>query len=342
MLEMLFIIYTTGRCNLKCSYCGGSFNPEIVPWSINYSLDYLENLVERDDVIAFYGGEPLLNLKKIEYIMDKISPSKWVIQTNGLLLHRLDKHYLDRIDTIMVSLDGGEEITDMNRGRGVYRKVIENIRKIREMGYMGDIVARMTITEDSEIYRDVKHLLSTGLFNHVHWQLNFIWTRRWRNLWRWIEEYKIGLSKLMDEWINRLEEGFLDGISPFQGILKRIFEDGPYPPCGSGVESFTILTDGRIVSCPIAVYEEWSQIGSIKEATREELEDREPCIDEPCISCSYLKICGGRCLYTHIERLWGDEGVKAICICSRYIIDLVEKNLERIVDAASRGKLELT
>ncbi|MCX8192411.1 MAG: TIGR04084 family radical SAM/SPASM domain-containing protein [Nitrososphaeria archaeon] len=338
---MLFIIYTTGRCNLNCSYCGGSFDPRIVPWNVEYTLDDLKNVVGRDDVIAFYGGEPLLNLKFIEEVMDNLSASRWVIQTNGLLLHTMDKSYLHRIDTILVSLDGRSRLTDKNRGRGVYEKVIENIKKIRREGYRGDIVARMTITEDSDIYQDVKHLLLTDLFNHIHWQLSFIWTRPWRNLWGWIEEYKIGLARLMNEWINRLREGFVDGIAPFQGVLKRIIEDGPFPPCGSGAGSFTILTDGRVVSCPIAVSEEWSQIGSLKKISREELESRRNVIHEPCISCSYLKICGVRCLYTHIERLWGEEGVEAVCSCSKYLIDLVKENLEEIKSAVSEIGLEL-
>ena len=339
---MLFIVYTTGRCDLKCSYCGGSFDPEIVPWEVKYSLNDLDDLIREEDVVAFYGGEPLLNQDFIRDFMDIFTVDKWVIQTNGLHLHKLDKNILERLDTILVSIDGDESLTDKFRGFGTYRKILENVRKIRSEGYCGDIVARMTVTEESSIYRDVKHLLSTGLFNHIHWQISFIWSEPWKNLWKWVnQDYKPGLLRLFNEWIEELENGVIEGIAPFQGVLKRILQVGPAPPCGSGSESFTILTDGRVVSCPIAVSEKWSHIGSIKEVSRKDLETMSPPITEPCNRCSYFEVCGARCLYTHIERLWGEEGMKAICECSRYLINLVRDNIERIGQAASCWNLTL-
>lgn len=337
---MLFIVYTTGRCNLRCSYCGGSFDPEIVPWKIEYSLNDLEHLINEEDIVGFYGGEPLLKQEFIKDFMDKFTVSRWVVQTNGLLLHKLDRKILENLDTILVSIDGIEGLTDMFRGGGVYRKVLENVKKTREEGFCGDIVARMTVTEESNIYRDVKHLLSTGLFDHIHWQISFVWTDPWRNLWNWIEEnYKPGLSKLFNDWMNKLGRGVVEGIAPFQGVLKRIIDGGPVPPCGSGSESFTILTDGRIISCPIAVTEKWARIGSIHDVSRKYLEAMRPTISEPCTSCSYFKICGARCLYTHIERLWGEDGMKAICECSKYLISLFLENIEYIKESASKGNL---
>lgn len=332
---MLFILYSTGRCNLSCSYCGGSFDERVVPWSVEYSLEYLGNLIGPRDVVAFYGGEPLLNIEFVENAMEQVAAGRWVVQTNGLLLHLLRNPYLERMDAVLVSIDGGPEITDRNRGEGVYRKVVENVKKIRAAGYSGDVVARMTVTEEGDIYRDVRHLLSLGLFDHIHWQLSLVWTSRWRDLWGWIERYKAGLSRLMDHWIERIREGDLAGIVPFQGVLKRMIEGGPAPPCGAGTTSFTVLTDGRIVSCPIAVSESWAHVGHVKEISRSDLENRRSSIGEPCTYCEYFTTCGGRCLYTHIERLWGPEGMEAVCTCSRYLIDLVKSNLDRIMDAAS-------
>ncbi|MEM2928397.1 MAG: TIGR04084 family radical SAM/SPASM domain-containing protein [Nitrososphaerota archaeon] len=336
---MLFIIYTTGKCNLNCSYCGGSFNSKIVPWNVNYKLEDLLSLFKKEDKVAFYGGEPLLNYSFMKEVMDKATVSKWIIQTNGLLLDRIEEKYLSKIDALLISIDGGEELTNKNRGPGVYERVIKNVKKVRKV-FKGDIIARMTVTEDSDIYRDVKHLLSTNLFDHIHWQLSFVWTEkeRWKDLWGWIEEkYKPGLKRLIKEWISNLEKGFIDGIAPFQGILKGIMKGSNFPPCGSGIDSFAILTDGKVISCPIAVYENWARVGYIWEISREDLENRKPIVNEPCISCSYLRICGTRCLYTHIERIWGEEGMKAICACSKYIIDLVKENLEKIKEASSKA-----
>ncbi|RLG07451.1 MAG: hypothetical protein DRN65_03465 [Thaumarchaeota archaeon] len=187
-MNLLFILYTTGRCNLRCRYCGGSFDPETVPWNVKYSLKLLEEVFREGDSIAFYGGEPLLNRGFIREVMETFQAKHYIIQTNGLLLRNLDRRILERFDTILVSIDGGREITDANRGSGVYDRVLSSVRYVRSLGYAGDLVARMTITNGSDIYRDVSHLLDLGLFDHVHWQLSMIWVDRgdWRDLWGWI------------------------------------------------------------------------------------------------------------------------------------------------------------
>jgi len=341
-LGLLFIVYTTGRCNLGCRYCGGSFHPSIVPWRVEYSLDLLLDLVSDEDDLAFYGGEPLLNLEFIEEVIKEVDVSHYILQTNGILLHKLRPRALSELDAILVSIDGVEEITDLNRGAGVYRRVVENVSRIKSLGYDIDLIARMTVTEDSDIYRDVKHLLSLDLFDHIHWQLSLIWVDRslWKDFWGWLERsYRPGLRRLMDEWIESLRSGSIAGIAPFQGILKRILYSGSIPPCGSGVDSFTILTNGRIVSCPIAVSEGWAYIGRLGDVNREDLKRYRPPIDEPCRSCSYLSICGCRCLYTHVERLWGSEGMEMICSASKYIIDLVKSRIDEILEITSPEKI---
>ena len=55
-----------------------------------------------------------------------------MIQTNGLLLDRLEPEYVNRFHTILVSLDGDEELTDYYRGKGTFRKVIDNVKLDRE------------------------------------------------------------------------------------------------------------------------------------------------------------------------------------------------------------------
>ena len=342
-MGLLFIVYSTGRCNLGCRYCGGSFDPGVVPWSVRYGLEALERVVGPGDVVAFYGGEPLLNLDFIRSAVRRLRAGRFVLQTNGLLLRLLDQELLDRLDTILVSIDGVEHVTDRYRGRGVYAKVLENVRDIRGRGYRGDLVARMTVTEDSDIYRDVRHLLDLKLFDHVHWQLSLVWVERntWRDLWGWLENsYFPGLRRLLEDWLSSMRRGVVEGIAPFQGILKRILEGGPAPPCGSGEDSFTILPDGRVVSCPIAVREGWANVGRLP-ISREDLARYRPPIGEPCRSCSYLNVCGGRCLYTHIERYWGEEGVKAICAASQFIIDLIGEALPEIMELVDEGVVSL-
>jgi putative peptide-modifying radical SAM enzyme len=323
---MLYIVFTTGRCNLKCSYCGGSFPKHLVPWKVEYRIKQLVDFLSQDSnpVVAFYGGEPLLNERFIVKLMDNLEAS-YIIQTNGLLPERLEPAYWRRFNTILLSIDGDENLTDAFRGRGVYKRVLKTAKWLRDIGFEGDIVARMTITEQSDIYRDVTHLMSLKLFDHIHWQLNVVWSPRWRNFKEWLDKsYKPGLNALVKLWIKNLSEGKILGLAPLQGILKRIVSNGPNPPCGAGVNSFSILTNGTILACPIAVDAPWAKLGDIYSLTPKDLPSR-VAIGEPCISCRIFRICGGRCLYAHIERLWGIEGFRDVCEATNYLVERILK-----------------
>lgn len=318
---MLYIVFTTGRCNLKCSYCGGSFPKDLVPWEIKYRIGQLLDFLSQDPdpVVAFYGGEPLLNTSFIVKLMDCLEV-KYVIQTNGLLVEELDPVYWRLFTTVLLSVDGVEDVTDRYRGFGVYKRVVKNAKWLRDIGFKGDLVARMTVTEYSDIYRDVTHLMNLNLFDHIHWQLNVVWSPKWRDFRKWLDEsYKPGLDVLIKLWVENLSKGRVLGLAPFQGILRRLFLGGSNPPCGAGVDSFSILPDGTILACPIAVDVNWAKLGDIYNSKPEDLPGRIS-IGEPCTNCHIFQVCGGRCLYTYIERLWGIDGFRNICEATKYLV----------------------
>ena len=90
-------------------------------------------------VLTFYGGEPLLCEDKIKQIMDNVDPKHFMIQTNGLLLDKLEPKYVNRFHTILVSIDGEEALTDYYRGNGTFRKVIDNLKLVMRNGFRGRI-----------------------------------------------------------------------------------------------------------------------------------------------------------------------------------------------------------
>ncbi len=170
--KMHYHIILTKECNLNCNYCGGG--SDTPPKEIQYSIADLKSFLSQDanPVVEFYGGEPLLRIGTMEQIMDSIA-GRFVLQTNGLFLDRIDPQYLAKFHSILVSIDGTSEVTDRERGRGVHDRLMNNLEIIRRRGFSGDLVARMTITEGTDIYQNVRYLLDTGVFDHVHWQARF-------------------------------------------------------------------------------------------------------------------------------------------------------------------------
>ncbi|MFX1251178.1 MAG: TIGR04084 family radical SAM/SPASM domain-containing protein [Promethearchaeota archaeon] len=320
---MLYFIFTTPVCNLKCQYCGGTIPSAIMPHKIKYSIEDLKNFIVLDDKadIAFYGGEPLLKTDFMKLIMDKIPAKHFLMQTNGLLIKKLEPEYLHRLHTILLSIDGSRAVTDFYRGEGVYDAVIDAVEYLRSVRYEGDIVARMTVSEKNDIYESVRHLLSLP-FNHVHWQIDAVWSvdDAWDNLDRWLEEnYKPGIEKLSKIWIEKMKTGKILGIVPFQGIVKRMFFQGEGLPCGAGRNAFAISTSGSILACPICSEFNWNNIGDIRNTKPENIKNT-VLIAEPCNSCEIYKYCGGRCLFAYKERLWGEEGFRLLCDITKHLV----------------------
>ncbi len=337
---MLYIVFLTGVCNLNCRYCGGSIPEEVMPHEIKYEIQDLKNFVERDEeaIIAFYGGEPLLRIEKMKEIMDNVKAKRFVVQTNGFFLHKIPEEYLNRIDAILVSIDGIPEVTNYYRGNGVYEIVVDRVRKIRKK-YKGDLIARMAVSEESDIYRDVMHLLSLP-FDHVHWQLNVVWAPddSWHDFDSWVRNsYNPGITKLAKWWIEEIRNGRIPGIVPFQGVIKRMFWPENGVPCGAGRDAFAIATDGRILACPIGGEFEWNELGNIWNKKPEDVRNSVE-IDEPCRSCDLYPICGGRCLFANKERLWGMEGFEKICGTVRHLVNEMEEAKDEIEKLIQEGR----
>lgn len=185
---MFFQVIVTTECNLQCKYCFGEtmedFDEDFGEFNLDYSLPKKANYdwhvlaefcrQDEDCIVTFYGGEPLLCVNEIKQVMDTVKPKHFMIQTNGQLLDRLESDYVNRFHTILVSVDGNEELTDYYRGKGTFRKVINNLKLIRKNGFKGELIARMTVMEPTDINKQVTWLSDNDefSFSSVHWQLN--------------------------------------------------------------------------------------------------------------------------------------------------------------------------
>lgn len=326
--NMQYHVITTERCNLKCRYCGGTRHLPGIPLDIGYEMEDLIDFISKDPypIIGFYGGEPLLAMDGLEEIMDRVPARKFTLQTNGTHLDRLRDDYLHRFDAILVSIDGGKEVTDSSRGEGTFDRVIRNVKDIRRRGYGGDLIARMAFSKEGDIYRDVKFLLDLDdpRFDHVHWQLDLFWSEldSWDDLEGWLRRYEDGMERLVMDFASSLEKGVVEGIVPFIPVMDTILKSKPvdHIRCGAGMVSFAIMTSGAVEACPIAPELPYSNVGDIRGSTPGEIRNSVP-LDPPCSECDIRWVCGGRCLFVNKTMGWGRDWFDRICLTTRKMIE---------------------
>jgi putative peptide-modifying radical SAM enzyme len=348
---MFFHVFITTECNLQCRYCFGEALNDMdddfggfdvdysMPRRLGYDLEVLNRFCRQDPncVLILYGGEPLLYVDDVRGILDNVKAKHFIIQTNGLLLDHLEPVYVNRFTAIFVSLDGDEALTDFYRGKGVFRKVIENLKLVRNSGFRGEIIARMTVMEQTDIYRQVLWLLNNRDFPFfsVHWQLNAgFWGKdfRRRKFKEWSEEsYNPGIRRLVKFWVDQMEsKGVVLRLYPFLGVAQSLLLGEERSPlrCGAGWINYAIQTDGTIIPCPSMWGMRNFYLGHIKSANPLKL--RKISVGEPCISCDMLSICGGRCLYANITKRWDNEAYSVVCGTVKNLIEAVVAEIPRI------------
>jgi putative peptide-modifying radical SAM enzyme len=282
-------------------------------------------------------------------VMETIPWARFVIQTNGLLLDRLERKYLERFSAIFASLDGDEALTDYYRGRGTYRRVARNLKTIRERGFKGEIVARMTVGEETEIDSQVLTLVRNQdlPISSVHWQLDALfWQNDFpkRDFAGWATgNYNPRLRKLIHVWVERMrEDGQVLKLYPFVGVMESMLLDEPSRlRCGAGWSLFNIQTDGNITPCPVMAGLRDFYLGNILETRLNNLRAITS-ISDPCRECNIYNLCGGRCLYANATKLWGNQGFDLVCGTVRNMISTLHEVLPEIKKLISDGRVDLS
>jgi putative peptide-modifying radical SAM enzyme len=346
---MYYHIILSEACNSRCRYCyeksEREFGKELdkkfhfdfsSPCMSDINVNVLKKFIKKDKSprIIFYGGEPLMNIEKMIEIMKQLPDVKYFMQTNGKLLNKIPKEFMHKFSRILVSIDGDKERTDFNRGKGTYDLVMKNIELIKKNAFRGEIIARMTISFSdgfTDLYKQVTNLLNAG-FKSIHWQLDMGFYESDYNkekVAKFLKGYNREVSNLLDFWVSEMRRGKVWRIYPFLGLFDSLYHNTKTKlRCGSGYANYTITTDGRIVACPITSGIQEFQVGNIAESNPNELEEIK--IKEPCPSCEYFNLCGGRCLYSNYTKLWPEEGQEQICGSIKYLIDEMKKRMPEI------------
>ena len=150
---MTFLIASiTSRCNLHCAGCYSrcSHATTDAQPERQLSADEWGNIFrEADDLgisfILLAGGEPMLRRDVIEEAgaqKDILFP----IFTNGTFMDEACFALFDRCRNLIpvMSIEGGQAVTDARRGRGIYEKLISNMDELHRRGLV--FGASVTVT----------------------------------------------------------------------------------------------------------------------------------------------------------------------------------------------------
>jgi len=328
-------LLTTLRCNLKCTYCSLGVGEVLgSQQEVTYTLAALDafiakQLAGKEIYVTFYGGEPTLNIGLMTAVMQRHPEYRYQLQTNGTLLDDLPEWVLARLSNILVSIDGGEAITDGYRGRGIYRQVVKNVRAIRaRLG--GTLTARVTWSDANTSFEELDAL--AGVFDFVYFQ--FVAKEG---------AYSEAALKKKRAVIARMVEKFFasDTLYPMIPIMgtvrnkvlpsraREMYAD--YTQCRTSTHILNVMPDGKIYPCPDLLYLPEMLQGDVV-ANWLKRSPLQPHPDMPCERCGAFKFCRRNCMknlylaYVKGERAYRENVVEPICELVRFLGEEVDRH----------------
>lgn len=330
-------LLTTLRCNLKCTYCSLGVGDMLgSQQELRYDLDSLSAFIHRhlsgkEIYVTFYGGEPTLNRSLMQAIMERFKQFRYQLQTNGTLLDALPDVMLARLSNILISIDGGETVTDSYRGRGIWRQVMKNIGKVRER-VEGTLTARVTWGNPETGFDELDALVSSELIDYVYWQ--FVAA----------EMYDAGSMEKRKSVLSRLIERFFMSskriypLIPVMGIVRnKLFPNRAIElyagntQCRVSSHLLNVLPDGRIFPCPDMMYDPDMQMGDII-GNWLKPSPLQPHPSMPCEGCEAFSWCRRNCMknlwrgYVEGDSRYRELVVDPICDLIRFMGNEIDRH----------------
>ncbi len=286
----------TSKCNLNCVYCWndqGRYSAEqfqdnqfVVSKSTvdddmsfeiaRMAVDMLVNLCgeDRNLVVDFYGGEPLMNLQTLSKTVDycRGNESSWnvsfhfLLATNGTLLTpSLAEELINKGVQIAVSIDGPRCIQDNNRpfkdGNGSFDTILSNLRNMPER-IIKRLVGRSTVTpfytDMVELYNNLRNLgferielfESEDACHRISPKRESVFFHTEQQYKRLFKEYE----RLALLYIDESSKGFLDYrrtfFNRFFKLMQRLYYNHELAGgCPAARGQLAVSADGNIYPC---------------------------------------------------------------------------------------------
>lgn len=298
-------IVTTTNCNARCFYCyeGTSgheyMNLKTAEQTANFILDHIE---DRRCVVQWFGGEPLMNTKVVDYISERLRNElgdnrvRFVLFTNASLANsNVVEKMKDRwnLYLIQITLDGNSDEYERRKNYVSIEKpfdlVIGNIKNILHAG----IKVSLRLNYDKNNYRDLCELIKYLREENFNTAKNFS-----------IYAYPIFSSSQgftseatdWEEWFE-IQKSLVDNnfLSPLEAFSLMTRRNQCY---ACATKSFVVMPNGKLLKCTMAMKDVSAQVGDIwNGVTDYSVMDKwcDTSLSEACSHCCFLPICQAGC-----------------------------------------------
>ena len=152
----------TSSCNLHCAGCYSRANNATVDCQATMQLtdeEWLRIFKEAEELgvsfILLAGGEPMLR-RDVIVAAGTMQNIVFPIFTNGTYM---DERYFDLLDKCrnlipVMSIEGGQLVTDSRRGEGVYDMLVGNMDELHKRGLIYGVSVTVTKENLQEVYSD--------------------------------------------------------------------------------------------------------------------------------------------------------------------------------------------
>ncbi|HOI61139.1 MAG TPA: TIGR04083 family peptide-modifying radical SAM enzyme [Methanoculleus sp.] len=344
----VMIIPTLG-CPSKCHYCWSSDerSPRMSIETVREITEWLKGYQSNQITITFHGGEPLLAgaefyrqaLPILSEGLAHLTPT-FALQSNlWLLTPDMARILAEYRIPIGSSIDGPEEINDVQRGKGYFKKTMRGYDIARANGLEVRFICTFTnrsVERKEEIF---DFFLQNGFPLKLHPALPSL---RSENPKEWAlepEAYGELLVYLLDRYLENLGRIEVMNINDIcRGVFTRHGTVCTFVDCMG--TTLAIGPDGSIYPCYRFVGMPEYVMGNVYDRPGPEdlarsdawrlMQEFREYVDRECKGCPHIKYCRGGCPYNAIAPTDGEiRGVDPHCTAYRRIFDEITDRVNK-------------
>lgn len=286
----------TPRCNFRCNYCYGQyFNSKEQETNLKVLLKLIDDLGKLGTrTITLEGGEPLIR-DDIGKIINRIKANgmECGFNTNASFVPLRIKE-LRQADMVCISLDGPEEVNDLNRGKGSFKQTMTGLDAAIKAGIKTHTSSVMTKYNCKK--EVVDWVINFAKEKGIHTEFNFLFQqsdgkKNSDNLMASNKDIR-KVAKLIIEYKRKgapilFSDKVYEVVAAWPDYRKRLYlNEKPnfkYIPCAAGRFMAFIDVDGKVYPC-VQLIGTFPALSYLEVGVKRAWEN---CANYPCYACYF-------------------------------------------------------